>query len=328
MSTEVISVPEISREAPRPHSKAGAARSTVPSKRRGLPTGRIVELAGRAAMSYRLVAGIVVLTTAAILLAGAALADPNQDARFMALLNEQGIPAIKNTPTLFVVAHRVCRELDGGMPVNDVVDEMREKSFNAYPVERLYPPDRVRRTETRFIIAAVQAYCPNDQSKVVSLMANLVSGSNQPTHPVAAHEHNAVNRGSDSPKPPSALAMITMAAGGYARSDHDTHVEMLAPLIPAVPAGEIVPNPPQIPAPPSAAQIETPPPPIAAPPARQQPPPAPQQVQAPAAPQPGGAAGSGGNGGAGGTGGDGTGGNGAGRSMEPPMPPGFVRLAP
>ncbi len=301
---------------------------------------------------------IVVLIGAAILLGGAAAADPNQDDRFLALLAEQGIPAIKNTPTLIAVAHRVCRELDGGMRVDAVTDELTEKAYNAYPPERLFPRDRVTRTQNRFIIAAVQAYCPNDQSKIASIMANPVSGSNPPTHPVAAYAHNAANSESDSRKPRSALDMIMAAtwqtptgtAGlrlpqlmnggvlaaaryGHARPHRDTHGGMRASLIP-VPAGEIAPNPPQIPAPPPSAQIEIPPPPIAAPPAPQQPPPAPQQqVEPPAAPQPGGAASGGGSGstagtGGDGTGGDGTGGNGVGGPEAPPMPPGFVRLAP
>lgn len=348
MSTKVVSVPEISGEAPRPQSKVCSAPSTEPFER------------WSAALSCHLITAIVVLIGAAILLASAAAADPNQDDRFLALLDEQGIPAIKNTPTLIAVAHRVCRELDGGMRVDAVTDELTEKAYNAYPPERLFPPDRVARTQTRFIIAAVLAYCPNDQSKIASIMANPVSGSNQPTHPVAAYAHNAANSGSDSGKPPSALDMINMAATwqtptgaaglrlpqlmnggvwvaaryGHARPYRDTHGGMPASLIRAVPAGEIAPNPPQIPAPPPSAQIEIPPPPIAAPPAPQQPPPAPQQqVEPPAAPQPGGAAGSGGSGSSGGTGGDGTGGdgtggNGVGGPEERPMPPGFVRLAP
>jgi outer membrane biosynthesis protein TonB len=145
---------------------------------------------------------------------------------------------------------------------------------------------------------------------------------------------------------------------GGDRSDFDAHATVLVSLIGAVPSGEITdPSPPQPPAPPPpAAQIQTaprpiaapprpnqsppppqqsPPPPQQSPPPPQQPPPPPQQPPPPVvAPQPGGAAGSGGGGGngSGGNGGGSTGGSGGGRpaepSPEPPMPPGFVTLAP
>lgn len=332
----------------------------------GVDAGGIVKildvLGSRAALSYRLFIAIVVLTGSAILLAGAAVADPSQDDRFLALLDEEGIPAVKNESSLFAIAHRYCRELDGGTPAEAVVEEMKERSYQANPVERLFPPARVRRTAARFIIAAVQAYCPNNQSKIASIM-----GIAHPT-PESA---NAVHAGIDVPEPSSGLAIATLDATvvrppRLINERAFTTRGMPTPLIRAVPAGESDPYPPQVPAPPPAAHIETPPP-IAAPqqppprpqkpppapqqpppppqepppapqeppPPPQQPPPAPQEVQPPAAPQPGDAAGGGGSGGGGsggsggnGTGGSGTGGNGGSDPEEPPMPPGFVRLAP
>ena len=208
----------------------------------------------------------------------------------------------------------------------------------------------------------MEAYCPYDQSKLASIMANPAPASNESTHRVAPYMHNAVNSGSDLREPPPALDMINMSAAwqqatgigavrlpqlmdggvfasgryGGNRSDCDAHGPALASLIGAVPPGEVTqPDPPQIPAPPPpAAQIQTPHRPMAPPPPKQPPPP-PQQVEPPAVgPQPGDAAGSGGGGstGGGGNGSGSTGGNGDGGpakpSPAPSMPPGFVRLAP
>jgi hypothetical protein len=312
--------------------------------------------------SGALITAIVVLTGAAILGGGAAAADPNQDDQFLTLLDKQDIPALKNAPSLIATAHRVCLKLDGGMPMDNLVDLMINNAYNQDPIARLYPRARVASTITRFIAAAVEAYCPYDQSKIASSMANPAPGPNEPTHRVAAYTHNAVNSGSDLWGPPPALDIINIpapwqeptgtgavrlaylmdgggvfVAGGYRddRSDCDTHGTVLASLIGAVPSDEVTP-PPQIPAPPPpASQIRTPPRPITAPPPPKQPPPPPQQVEPPAvAPQPGGAAGSGGSGsnGGDGTGGNGTGGKGGGGpakpSPTPHMPPGVVRLAP
>ncbi|MGO8849840.1 DUF732 domain-containing protein [Mycobacterium sp.] len=308
-----------------------------------------------------LAGAIVVLTGAAILRGGAAAADPNQDDQFLALLDEEDIPALSGVPSLIDTAHKVCRTLDGGMPVDGLVDVMVNDAYSIDPTERLYPPGRLARTEARFITAAVEAYCPYDQGKIASIMANPAPGSNEPTQRVAAYTHNAVNSGSDLREPPPARDMINLRAAwqeptgtgavrlphlmdgvfvagrcGDDRSDCDAHGTVLASLIGAVPSGEI--TPPPIPAPrPPTAQTLTPPRPIAAPPRPkqpppppkqpppppQQPPPPPQQAEPPAVgPQPGGAAGSGGGGGTGGNGGGGIGGNGGGGPAEPsPTPP-------
>ncbi|APT13631.1 MULTISPECIES: DUF732 domain-containing protein [Mycobacterium] len=271
-----------------------------------------------------LVTAIVVLTGAAILSGGAAAADPNQDDQFLALLDKAEIPALKNVPSLIATAHKVCRKLDGGMPVDALVDEMVNNAYRIDPPERLYAPGRLARTEARFITAAVEIYCPYHRGKIASIMANRAPGSRQPTHRLAAYAHDTVTSGSDLRDTPPGLDMTNMPAAGRT---------MLASLIGAVPAGDpLLPNPPQIPAPPPpTAHILAPPPPIAAPPPPKQSPPQPQEVEPPADAPPGGPAGGGGNGG-GGIGGGGSGGNAGGGPVEPsparPMPPGFVRLAP
>jgi Protein of unknown function (DUF732) len=307
-----------------------------------------------------LVTAIAVLTGAAILRGGAAVADSNQDEQFLALLDKEGIPAVTGVPSLIYTAHKVCRKLDAGMLADDLVDAMVNDAYGIDPPERLYASGRLARTEARFITAAVEAYCPYDQSKIASIVANPAAGWNEPTQRVATH--NAVNSGGDLREPPPGLDMINMPAArqeptgtaavwmphlmdggvfvagrsGGDRSDFDAHGTVLVSLIGAVPSGEITdPSPPQPPAPPPpAAHVQTAPRPIAAPPRPnqspprpQQPPPPPQQPPPPAvAPQPGGAAGSGGDGG--GSSGGGGGGRPAEPSPEPPMPPGFVTLAP
>jgi uncharacterized membrane protein YgcG len=324
-----------------------------------------------------LVTATVVLTGAAILRGGAAVADSNQDEQFLALLGQEGIPALKGVPSLIYTAHKVCRELDAGMPADTLVDAMVNDAYDIDPPERLYAPGRLARTEARFITAAVQAYCPYDRNKIASIVANSAAGWNEPTERVAPSTHNAVNSGGDlrEPRPvPDAIRLPLMDCGslvashpGGDRLEFDAHGTALAARIGAIPSGEITdPDPPQLPAPSVPAPhlrtaprpIVAPPPPRQPPPPPQQPPPPPQQPPPPpeqpppppqqpppppvVAPQPGDAAGSGGGNGVGGNGGGGSGGTGGGStggrggggggpgklSPEPPMPPGFVTLAP
>jgi|SRR5580693_407159 uncharacterized membrane protein YgcG len=290
----------------------------------------IARFTGMTTHAGTLVTAIALLTGAAILRGGAAVADSNQDEQFLALLDREGIPAVSGVPSLIYTAHKVCRKLDAGMRADDLVDAMVNDAYGIDPPERLYASGRLARTEARFITAAVEAYCPDDQSKIASIMANPAAGWNEPTQRAAPSTHNAVNSGGDLREPPPALDIA--------------HGTVLVSLIGAVPSGENTdPSPPQPPAPPPpAAHVQTAPRPIAAPPRPiqsplppQQPPPPPQQPPPPVVdPQPGGAAGSGGGGGngSGGNGGGSTGGSGGGRpaepSPEPPMPPGFVTLAP
>jgi uncharacterized membrane protein YgcG len=256
-----------------------------------------------------LVTAIVVLTGAAILRGGAAVADSNQDEQFLALLDNEGIPAIKGVPSLIYTAHEVCRQLDAGMPADTLVDLMVNHAYGIDPPERLYAPDRLARTEARFITAAVEAYCPYDQSKIASIMANSAAGWNEPTQQVAPFTHNAVNSGGDlrEPRPvPDTInmpaprqeptgtgavrlphlmdcgALVACRPGGD-RLDFDAHGTAFASLIGAIPSGEITdPNPPQLPEPsPPADHIQTAPRPTAAPPRPKQPPPPPQQPPPP-----------------------------------------------
>ncbi|EFG79784.1 hypothetical protein HMPREF0591_0329 [Mycobacterium parascrofulaceum ATCC BAA-614] len=306
-----------------------------------------------------LVTAIVVLAGSAIVGAGTVAADPDQDDQFLALLVKKEIPARRNVPSLIATAHKVCRKLDGGMPVDDVVDLMRNTAFNVDPPERQYPPERLTRTLTRFVTAAVEAYCPYNQQKIASItaMASPAPGSNEPTHRVAASTLNTVNSASGPREPLPRLDIINMqatrkeptgtggvrlprlmdgatfVAGRYGNDRSDRHAPgtMHASVTGAVPEGDSdLPNPPQIPPPPPpTAHNLIPPQPIAAPPPPkqppppQEPPPPPQQVEPPAAaPQPGGTAGGGGGGnGGGGIGGGGSGGNGGGGPVESPPAP-------
>jgi hypothetical protein len=125
-----------------------------------------------------LVTAIVVLTGAAILRGGAASADPNQDDQFLALLRQEGVPALSGVPSLIATAHKVCRNLDAGMSADAVVDAMVDYANTVTPSA---DPGRVRRSETRFVIAAVGAYCPNDQGKMAFTNP---AGWNEPRHQV------------------------------------------------------------------------------------------------------------------------------------------------
>ncbi|OBI86028.1 hypothetical protein A9X00_26325 [Mycobacterium sp. 1245805.9] len=263
---------------------------------------------GTSVRSGPLITAIVVLTGAAIVRGSAAIADPSQDDRFLALLDQQGIPALRGVPSLIETGHDVCRTLDAGMPAAGLVDAMVNNAVGIDPSERDFDLGRLARTEARFITAAVGAYCPYDRDKIASLRTN-PSGWAGSAHSVT---RPAVDVRSDPREPPL-----------------------------TVPVGEIDdPNPPQLPAPPpTAAQIQTPRLPIAAPsaptapppppqqvkPPPQQPPPPPQQMEPAGGPQPGGAGGGGGSSG-GGNGGGSPGGAGGGVPADPS--PGFVRLAP
>jgi len=272
-----------------------------------------------------LVTAMVLLSGAAVLRGGAAAADASQDDQFLALLDQEGIPALDNVSSLVDTAHKVCRALNAGIPADRVVDAMVDYAYSVDPAERRYAPGRLARTEARFIIASVGAFCPNDQSKISLLVINPASRWTDPTHRVADDIRSAVNSRSD-------------------RSGVDEQQVFLTSLIGAVPAGEVAqPAPPQVPPqPPQSAHLQAPPPrPVAAPPRSQRVPPPTQKPPPPpvVAPEPGPAAGSGGCGVNGG--GDGSGSAGGGLPAPPPAPPpppppapaphsspGFVRLGP
>ena len=251
---------------------------------------------GTISHSGALVTAIVVLTGAAFLRGGAAVADSNQDDQFLALLDQEGIPALRGVPSLIETAHDVCRTLDAGMSAAGLVDAMVNNAVGIDPGERDYTPGRLARTEARFITAAVGAYCPYDRGKIASIRTGAVNFRSDLRGAPSARPIGEI----DDPNPPQLPAPPPQAA------------QIQTPRLPiaAPSAPKRQPPPPQ--------QVKPPP---------QQPPPPPQQMEPAGGPQPGGAGGSGGGGNAGGGNGGGSpGGNGGGVPADPS--PGFVRLAP
>jgi hypothetical protein len=119
---------------------------------------------GITSLADALVSASVVLT-AAIICAGAAGADPSQQDQFVALLEQEQIPPIDNVPGLIARAHQICGELDGGTPVETVLNGEMNFAFGDNPALHLRP-DRVRRTAIRFITASVDVYCPSHQGEL------------------------------------------------------------------------------------------------------------------------------------------------------------------
>jgi hypothetical protein len=109
--------------------------------------------------------GVSVVLTAAIICAGAAGADPSQQDQFLALLQQEQIPAVDNVPALVYRAHEICGELGGGASVETVVDEEVNTAYGDNPSLRLVP-DRVRRTAVRFVTASVDVYCPSHRGEL------------------------------------------------------------------------------------------------------------------------------------------------------------------
>lgn len=118
-------------------------------------------------MRTRLPAALVstsVLLTAAVVCAGAAGADPQED-QFVALLAQEQIPATDNVPGLVYRAHQICGELDGGASVQATIDEEVNTAYGDNPILRQVP-NRVTRTAVRFIIASVTVYCPSHKGQL------------------------------------------------------------------------------------------------------------------------------------------------------------------
>lgn len=143
-----------------------------------------------------LVTAIVALTGAAILRGGAAAADSNQDDQFLALLSQEGIPAVSGVPALVKTAHEVCADLAGGMSADGVVDALVDYANAVTPGP---DPGRLRRTETRFAIAAVRAYCPGNKLSVTK-----PAGSNGTRRVVLA----SFTEGDNPAVPPPALPAV------------------------------------------------------------------------------------------------------------------------
>jgi hypothetical protein len=109
--------------------------------------------------------GVSVVLTAAVICAGAAGADPSQQDQFLALLQQEQIPAIDNVPGLIARAHEICGELDGGASVETVVNDEMNSAYGDNPALHFYPA-RVRKTAVRFVTASVDVYCPSHQGEL------------------------------------------------------------------------------------------------------------------------------------------------------------------
>ena len=109
--------------------------------------------------------GVSVVLTAAIICAGAAGADPSQQDQFLALLQQEQIPAIDNVPALVYHAHEICGELDRGASVETVVTEVMNRAYGDNPALHSFPA-RVRKTAVRFVTASVDVYCPSHQGEL------------------------------------------------------------------------------------------------------------------------------------------------------------------
>ena len=122
--------------------------------------------AGIASLANVLITASAVLT-AAIICAGAAGADPSQQDQFLALLEQEQIPPIDDGEVAGVVAraHQLCGQLNGGTPVDAVVNEEMDRGYADNPRLHLVP-DRVRRTAVRFVTASVDIYCPSHRGEL------------------------------------------------------------------------------------------------------------------------------------------------------------------
>src|SRR5574337_206696 len=242
----------------------------------------------------------IALAGATVLYGGTAAADPSQDDQFLALLDKEEIPAVENAASVIAVGHKVCPALDGGMSAEGLVDKLIHNMYRDQPIARSYPRARVVKTMTRFVIAAVEVYCPYDQSKIASVLADGVPGANEPAHWVATYPRNPAN--------PSDLRGFSPVSGTInfsaawreltgadaARLSHSMDGDVF--LTESFPSGDVTPsNPPHVPAPPPPIAMQppakkspppprhhvVPPPRQVAPPPRQVEPPPPQQVEPP-----------------------------------------------
>jgi hypothetical protein len=121
---------------------------------------------GITGLAYALVSAFVVLTSA-VICAGAASADPSQQDQFLALLAQEQIPPVDDgeVPGVVARAHQLCGELNGGTPVDALVNEEMNRGYGENPGLHLYA-DRVRRTAIRFVTASVNVYCPRHNGEL------------------------------------------------------------------------------------------------------------------------------------------------------------------
>jgi hypothetical protein len=121
---------------------------------------------GTTGLAHALVSASVVLTVA-VICAGAAGADPSQQDQFLALLEQEQIPPIDDGEVSGVLAraHQICGELNGGTPVDTLVNEEMDRAYGENPRLHLFA-DRVRRTAVRFVTASVDVYCPSHKGEL------------------------------------------------------------------------------------------------------------------------------------------------------------------
>lgn len=106
--------------------------------------------------------------TAAMMCAGAAGADPSQQQdQFLALLEQEQIPPTGDgeVPGVVARAHYLCGQLNGGTPVDTLVNDEMNRGYADNPRLHLVS-DRVRRSVIRFITASVTVYCPRHQGEL------------------------------------------------------------------------------------------------------------------------------------------------------------------
>jgi Protein of unknown function (DUF732) len=122
---------------------------------------------GIAGLADALVCASMVLT-AAMMCAGAAGADPSQQQdQFLALLEQEQIPPTGDgeVPGVVARAHYLCGQLNGGTPVDTLVNDEMNRGYADNPRLHLVS-DRVRRSVIRFITASVTVYCPRHQGEL------------------------------------------------------------------------------------------------------------------------------------------------------------------
>ncbi|MGV0748643.1 DUF732 domain-containing protein [Mycolicibacter minnesotensis] len=291
-------------------------------------------------LTYHGVAMAAAAAIAAVTLPnGAAAADPNQDDQFLAVLQEKQIPAMENVSTVVAAGHTVCRKLDDGIPARTVLDGLNNDAYGMNPDLR-EQSDRLSATMSRFIAAAVEVYCPADQSKIASLAAGRTWRTAGPSHyfVVANYRPRTAIHGAVLGSPVATIATGDASQPKPPKIPPPQTPKAKTPRSPGAvtkPPPQQQPPPPQQPPPlpPQAPPEQLPPPQQLPPPPPEQPPPPAQDLPAPGGPQSGSATdgsgpgnGGGANGGAGGGGADND--TPAAPPPAPPRPPGMIQLVP
>ncbi|MDP7728944.1 DUF732 domain-containing protein [Mycobacterium sp. TY813] len=142
------------------------------------------------------IAAVSLLNGAAIVCAGTASADPSQDEQFLALLDQKGVSALSGVPALIATAHQICGGLSSGVSADALVQALVDTANDVTPGA---DPARLLRTESRFLDAAVEAYCPANRGRVVFTHP---AGWNQPKHVVVLASSVIKQTNPEIPTPP------------------------------------------------------------------------------------------------------------------------------